>query len=109
VSLPSGYPRPALLLRMWYNDPPVGCHGGTRSQKVLLERAMLELALMFAVCAVVAKIASADDQSGILWFGVTFALCMTSLYFVPLPFVRLGIAGAAAFGAMIAYKVLAKN
>jgi hypothetical protein len=53
----------------------------------------------------VVKVAVADDQSGVLWGGVAVGLCVLTL-FVPLPFLRFLIAGALAFGLMIAHRVV---
>ena len=69
---------------------------------------MLEILLGIGVCISMAKIADADDQSATIWFCVTFALCVLSALVIPLPFIRFMIAGAAAFGLMIGYKVVAK-
>ncbi|MBI1336473.1 MAG: hypothetical protein GC164_05875 [Phycisphaera sp.] len=66
---------------------------------------MLEIILGIGACVVMAKVASADDQSGVLWFFVTFALCIGAL-FIPLPFIRMLIAGIVAFVAMVGYKVM---
>ncbi len=54
-----------------------------------------------------AKIADADDKSGIIWGCITFALCLASLY-IPLPFVRVFIAFAASFILMTASNALTK-
>lgn len=67
---------------------------------------MFEYILLIGICVVMAKIASADDQSGMTWFFVTFFLCMGSLL-IPLPFIRLLIAGVLSFAAMIGYKMYA--
>ena len=69
---------------------------------------MFEIILGIGVCVVMAKIASQDNESGVIWFCVTFALCLGASY-SPLPFLRFLIAGGVAFGLMIAYKMIAKK
>ena len=64
---------------------------------------MIEIVLGIALCVVMGKIASADNQSPWVWGIVTFVLCAASLL-IPLPFLRIGIAGAATFIGMIVYK-----
>lgn len=66
---------------------------------------MLEIALGIAACVLMARIATADDQSGILWGAITFMLCFGSL-FVPLPFLRIILACVASFVLMIVYKAV---
>lgn len=70
---------------------------------------MLEILLAAAVIAGMYKIADADDQKPWLWAGVTLLLCIVSILFVPLPFLRLLIAGVVAFVLMIGYKVVTKQ
>lgn len=69
---------------------------------------MFELIVsVFAVVAMV-RIASADDQSPLLWGLITFGLCVLSFMLMPgLPFIRVGIAFVVAFIGMIVYKVAA--
>ena len=57
------------------------------------------------MCFAMAKIAIADDRSDIIWFCITFAVCLAAL-FIPLPFIRFLIAGSVSFGIMIAYKLI---
>lgn len=68
---------------------------------------MFELLLGIGVCVVIAKIADGENLSGALWFSVAF-LCCCAAIFIPLPYLRFLIAGAAAFGMMIVYRVIAK-
>ena len=68
--------------------------------------------LIVGICAIVAmvKIASADDQSPLLWGAATFGLCVVCIMLMPgLPFLRIGIAIVVAFIGMIAYKVAANR
>ena len=69
---------------------------------------MFEIILGVIVCVTMAKIADADDQSAVLWFGVTFGLCAASL-FLPLPYVRFVIAFVVSFAAMFVYKVISQK
>jgi hypothetical protein len=63
---------------------------------------------VLAVSAV-AKVASADDQSPIIWGGVAAGLIILSLFLIPWPFIRVGIAWILAFAAMFTYKVVANR
>jgi hypothetical protein len=67
----------------------------------------MEFILGIVMCFAVAKIASADDQSGILWGILAFVILLGSCMVIPWPFVRVLIAGVAAFVAMIAWKAIA--
>ncbi len=65
---------------------------------------MIEIGLGIAACVIMSKIASADDESPILWGVVTFGLCCLSV-FIPLPFLRILIAWGASFALMIVVKM----
>ena len=65
---------------------------------------MIEVGLGIAACFAVAKVASVENESGIIWGAITFLLCAVSLL-VPLPFLRIFIAGLLAFVLMIVYKM----
>jgi hypothetical protein len=67
----------------------------------------MELILGIVLCFAMAKIASADDQSGILWGVLTFVILLGCGMLIPWPFVRVLIAGAVTFVAMIAWKAVA--
>ena len=67
---------------------------------------MLEILIVIAMIVLMAKIASADDQSPWLWGGLTFALSVAALVLIPLPIIRLAIVGVVVFIAMIVYKVM---
>ncbi len=66
------------------------------------------MVLLAAVVAMV-RIASADDQSTVIWGSVTLALCVASVVFVPIPFARVGFAFVLSFVAMIVYKMAANR
>ncbi len=68
---------------------------------------MLEIALGIGLCVSMAKIASADGRNGFLWGLITFGLCAAS-WLIPIPYLRMLIAGIVVFIAMIAVKVIAK-
>lgn len=69
---------------------------------------MFELVLLIACCIAMAKIAVADDKSGIIWGCVTLALCVVAGYLIPLPFIRFFIAFAVSFALMTASNIFAK-
>lgn len=69
---------------------------------------MLEIIVMVAAVVAIVRIASADDQSTVVWGFVTFGLCVLCLA-IPLPLIRVGIAFALSFVAMILYKVVANR
>ncbi|GEM_PF-1363612 len=68
---------------------------------------MLEILLAFLLVAVMAKVADSDNMSAIIWGCVTFLVCLGCL-FIPIPFLRLGIAIIIVFAAMTGYKMIAK-
>jgi hypothetical protein len=67
----------------------------------------MEFILGIVMCFAIAKIASADDQSGILWGVLAFVILLACYMVIPWPFARVLIAGGAAFVAMIAWKAIA--
>ncbi len=69
---------------------------------------MLELLVSALAVAAMCKIASADDQSPIIWGAVTLLLIIGS-FFIPMPFLRVGLAFVVAVVAMIGYKVAANR
>ena len=69
---------------------------------------MIEIALAVALCVIMGKIADVDGQSGFLWGGITFLLCLAAFFTIPLPFARFLLAGVLAFLAMIVVKVVRK-
>jgi hypothetical protein len=58
---------------------------------------MFELLLAGAATYGMAKVAEEDDKSGLMWGGVTLLLCVIAMALIPLPFLRVLIAGVAAF------------
>lgn len=68
---------------------------------------MFELLLVIASCVAMAKIASADNKSGIIWGCITFGLCLAS-GLIPLPFVRVFIAFVVSFILMTASNAIFK-
>jgi hypothetical protein len=57
------------------------------------------------VCGMLGLVADADGHSWLAWAGVTFVLCAASLL-LPLPLVRMVLAGYAAVGLMFAYNLV---
>jgi hypothetical protein len=70
---------------------------------------MLELVLLAAVVGAVVKVALADDQSPFVWGGVAALLGIACCMFVPLPWIRVLLAGLLTYGAMIGYKLMANK
>ncbi len=64
---------------------------------------MLEWIMIAAMCIILFKLADAEEMSPWGWGAMTFVTCLAST-FIPLPFIRVGIAG----GAMVAL-MTAKN
>ena len=69
---------------------------------------MLEIMMGIAVVVLMAKIATLDDQSSILWGSITFGLCVASMW-LPLPFFRMIGAGVASFVLMFIYKLITRQ
>ena len=69
---------------------------------------MFEIFVAALSCFVMAKIASMDGQSPAAWGLITALLCGASL-FIPLPFLRIGIAAVASFVAMFVFKIIANR
>jgi hypothetical protein len=67
---------------------------------------MLEIIMVVALIVLMAKIASIDQRSPLIWGAVTLVFCGASLV-IPIPYLRILIAGAVVFVAMIVAKVLA--
>ena len=65
---------------------------------------MLEIIVGIMAVVAMAKVASADNQSPIIWGSVTLVLVIACL-FIPMPFLRVGLAFVLAFVAMIGFKV----
>lgn len=70
---------------------------------------MLELLLGLAVCMATYKVADADGMSGPLWLGVSLLVCFASLALIPLPFIRMLIAGVLIIGIMVGAKFVASK
>ena len=66
---------------------------------------MLEIALGIAVCVMMGKLAEAEDRSQLLWFFITLLICIGSLA-IPVPFLRMLVGGAVAFGLLMGAKIL---
>ena len=64
---------------------------------------MLEIGRVVAACAAMGKIADADGRSSIIWGTITLGLCLASLA-IPLPFLRVLLAGVVAFIVMMIAK-----
>ena len=69
---------------------------------------MIEIAVGLGVCFIMAKIADMDRMSPIIWFVITFALCLAALL-IPIPYARFLIAGFVSFIVMIVYKAVSSR
>jgi hypothetical protein len=69
---------------------------------------MFEIIVGIGVCVVMGKIAGQDGHSGWIWGLITFGLCAACIV-IPLPFLRLGIAGILSFAGLIVYKIVAQR
>lgn len=69
---------------------------------------MFELALGIALCVVMGKVASTENRSGLAWGFITLGLLVGCL-FIPLPFLRVLIAGVLSVVAMTLYKIIANR
>jgi hypothetical protein len=67
---------------------------------------MIELILYAVVCGTMAKIAIFENFSGVLWGGITVAICVATLFLMPWPYLRVLAAGIASVGAMMVYKLV---
>lgn len=65
---------------------------------------MLEIIVAIMLIVLIVKVADRDGQSTLLWGAVTFVAAAACIALIPLPFLRLGIAGLIVFAAMIGYK-----
>lgn len=66
---------------------------------------MLELVLAIGGCVVMGKIAAVEDDSALAWGGITFLICIGSM-FVPLPYVRILGAMFVSFVLMIVVRLI---
>lgn len=67
---------------------------------------MFEWALIIGMSVVMSKIATADDENGLMWGLATFFLCLGTLFTPVFPFLRVMLAGVLAFILMIVAKVV---
>jgi hypothetical protein len=68
---------------------------------------MIELFAGFMLILSMVKIADHDNQSPLLWGIVTFLITAACISLIPIPFIRIGIAGLLVFVGMIGYKTIA--
>jgi succinate-acetate transporter protein len=67
---------------------------------------MIEIGLAVAACILMSKIADAEGRSTLVWGTLTLLLCVGSLA-IPLPFLRILLAGVVAFIALMVAKARA--
>jgi len=66
---------------------------------------MLGLVMIIALIVFMYRLAEHENMAGWLWGLITFAVCGGAM-FIPLPLLRVVIAGVVAFGAMFVFKLL---
>jgi hypothetical protein len=71
----------------------------------VLARIILEAVCAAIVCAVLGRVADADGHNPFVWAAVALGLCLVSLL-IPVPVLRLVLAGYAAIAAMFVYNLV---
>jgi hypothetical protein len=66
---------------------------------------MIGWLMLGAAVVAMYRIADVEGRSGIGWAGLTFALCLLSALFVPLPLINIALGFLIAFGIMFAMKI----
>ncbi len=66
---------------------------------------MLEIIMIAAAISFMAKAARIEERSPLAWGGLTALYCIASLA-LPLPLLRIGIAGIASFATMFVCKIV---
>lgn len=69
---------------------------------------MLEWLVIIAAIVATVRIADMEGRSPVIWGAITFCLCFLS-FMIPLPFIRIGIALAVAYGSMFACKLISER
>jgi hypothetical protein len=64
-----------------------------------LIRVLVEVAIAGAVCGVMGRVADADNRQPLFWAAISIVVCVASLA-IPVPIVRLMLAGGAVLAAM---------
>ena len=67
--------------------------------------AIIEIIMLVAAVIFMARVADAEDRSALAWGGLTLLLCLV-FGLLPLPFLRIAIACAISFAAMIVVKAV---
>ena len=70
---------------------------------------MLEIVMIAASVVLMYRIAEIEQRSGLVWAFLTGAACIGSLFVIPLPLLRIGIALAAVFTGMLVCRIVAKR
>jgi hypothetical protein len=70
---------------------------------------VLEILFAVVTAAAVGKIARNDNQSGVLWGGLTLLACIGAFAAIPLPYLRVLLAGVLGFVGMIVFKIVANR
>jgi hypothetical protein len=67
---------------------------------------MFEVGLVVMTCLAMGKVADADGRSALVWALITLGFCLASIV-IPLPFLRILIAGMLSFIALMVVKARA--
>jgi hypothetical protein len=70
---------------------------------------VLELIVAILLIVLMVKIANNDGQTGWVWGVITFFVTLVCMVLIPLPLLRVGVAGIAVFVGMIGYKTVANR
>jgi hypothetical protein len=65
---------------------------------------MIELLIIIALIVGISRMAEADNMSGVKWGAITMLACIVAVAIIPLPFIRVLIAGVGVFAGMVAVK-----
>ncbi len=67
---------------------------------------MCEWVMIGALIVAAYKIADMDERSGLIWAVVAFGIAFGSLFLIPLPFIRILVAGVAVIVVMVIAKMI---
>jgi len=59
-----------------------------------------ELIVGLFICCAILKASMAMNRNGLVWFGITFVLCLVSLV-IPIPILNLCLAGIVSFVSLL--------
>ncbi len=68
---------------------------------------MLEIVMIAASVVLMYRIAEIEKRSGVIWAFLTAVACIGSLFVIPLPLLRIGIALGAVYTGMLVCRIVA--